>query len=677
MAGMVQKGDKMRLTELYERACNFVEKIIKIKISPETEEKFGKAINFSELHIAPSGPISLVTFLILLLIPVVVLLLILGILTVMSMTVILIAGTFFVLYLYNYPFLLSHVTRLKASTEFVLSVLYMSMMLWDVPNMEKAVNFAASNMKGPIGKDLKRLMWGIQTRKYTNIDYGLEDFVGKWRSGNEEFYDAMQLLRDSIRQPTDRRIRMINEAVEVILTGTSERMKRYAADLNMPITIIYAMGIILPIMSLVLLPVVMIFLQDIVNVSFIIIFYNIMLPLVLFWFMNFMLERKPPTLSQPDVRKAEGSIPSGRFRLGKKILPILPISLVVFALLVGFGSYNLYGFDQKNAACRTWQKCNFGPDCRPTGIALSSAECKAVMVEFMTPSLYSSLILLGISFSIIVYCFLDTRTTTKIRDRVKRLEREFTEALFQLGHILSRGVPLERAIEEAKNRLADLDISKFYEKILTNIRYGMTFERSVFDKEIGAIRQYPSVIIDSVMRIIVEVSRKTILPASECALSISEYLKRMHGVEEKIRELLEGVVSSMKFLAMFLAPLTASITVAMAIIVLDILITIGIEMGRMTGGIEIPGGAGLMFGMWSGAMNLSPFVFHLILGVYVIEMTVLLSMFTNGIEKGEDVISLEEDLYKNLLVAVIIYIGGIFVTYEMFARPIASLLVSV
>jgi len=195
----------------------------------------------------------------------------------------------------------------------------------------------------------------------------------------------------------------------------------------------------------------------------------------------------------------------------------------------------------------------------------------------------------GISLSIISYCFLDTMGKTKLRDKVKKLEGEFTIALFQLGHQITTGHPIENALERSKEVLKKYEIRNFYEKILKNIKmFGMTFYKAIFDKKYGAIKYYPSELIRSVMRIISEASKKGIHLASISMLTISNYLKGMHKVEQQIKELLSDIVSSMKFLSMALAPLVAGVTVAMAIIIMNILTVLSLEISTMTEGVEVP-----------------------------------------------------------------------------------------
>jgi len=174
------------------------------------------------------------------------------------------------------------------------------------------------------------------------------------------------------------------------------------------------------------------------------------------------------------------------------------------------------------------------------------------------------------------------------------------------------------------------------------------------------------------MRIISEASKKGIHLASISMLTISNYLKGMHKVEQQIKELLSDIVSSMKFLSMALAPLVAGVTVAMAIIIMNILTVLSLEITTMTEGIKVPSG-GFLFDLWKGTANVTPHMFQLVLGVYIIETTVLLTIFVNGIENGEDKVSERDMLWKNLLLSTLIYTMCLFLVYVMFGGTIAAL----
>jgi hypothetical protein len=84
---------------------------------------------------------------------------------------------------------------------------------------------------------------------------------------------------------------------------------------------------------------------------------------------------------------------------------------------------------------------------------------------------------------------------------------------------------------------------------------GFTFGQAFFDKEYGAIRYYPSRLIKSIMKTVVESTKKGVGTASVAMLSISKYLKGLHDTQEEVQENLSDTLNSLKFQSYFLTPL--------------------------------------------------------------------------------------------------------------------------
>ncbi|MEM5794284.1 MAG: hypothetical protein QXS48_01435 [Candidatus Aenigmatarchaeota archaeon] len=657
---------------LYEKACNFAEKILKVRASKETEQRFESAIRFCYLNISPSGPVSLVTVLFLIVFPVLIVLLLLGLINAIALAGLIFLFLFFLFYLYNYPFLKVKVIRARASTEMILATLYMAVALRETSNLENAVRFAAENSRGVIGLDLKKIIWDLETQRYFSVDDALDDFLEKWGKENEEFVETVKILQSSTSQLGEQRLALIDEAIDVLLNGTVERMKHYALGLRMPVMLIYSLGIILPVIALIIFPIVMIFMQGIFNVWFLILGYDVALPLLLYWLMNQTLERKPPATSQPQIK---GSAHSLVIEIGKNKIEISVLT-IIFPILLAFlifGAPMLYHYTTLSSLCREWQVVGFNAS-KPKGLELSSDECKKVITDTLTPTISSSSIILGIGISIGFACLLVSQPKLKLREKVKNLEREFREALFQLGHQIKSGHSIEFALEKAKLNLKKMEIANFYEKIIRNIKlFGLTFEKSVFDEKIGAIKAYPSDLIYSVMKIIVDASRKGYNAVATSSLTISRYLKGMHQVEEQIQEILSEAATSMKFLGFFLAPLVAGVTVAMAVIVINILAILSLQFGSMSN-VEVPGSASFLLKLWRGGIGISPDIFQLVLGIYVIETSFLIGMFVNGIENGEDRVGEVNLIGKITLVSTIVYVIVLFVTYLVFGDILKVLL---
>ncbi len=636
------KEIKHQPSTLYEKSCAIAEKILRIKPDEKGRAKLEENIKTAYLNVSPAGVTSF-SFLTL------IIFLLLGTLTIVFasdtlFTMFLLAfGLGLTYYLYNYPASHARAIQVKMSSDIVLAVLYMVIYMRNSPNMEGAVKFAADNLTGPLAWDLKKLMWDVEVGVHSSVDSALAAYLVKWKDQNKEFAEALHLLRNSTAESDFRRGAMLDEAISVILDGTRERMKHYAQGLRMPVMLIHAMGVLLPVMGLVMFPIVVIFMADVIKPIFIFIGYDILLPLFLFWYMNYILQTKPTTFSQPDVSQAKGIPPMGKYFMFGRNVWILPL-----ALLVGI-PLTLFGFS-----------------------GFSQTEVEASVA-------YSILIIFGISLGITVYCILDSSQKIKVRKDIERIEDEFSEALFQLGNQVAGGVPIEVAVDKAHENLKNMRIADLFLTVSMNMKkLGFTFEQALFDKEYGAIWNYPSRLIRSIMQTVIQSAEKGVRTASMSMLTVSRYLKGMHEVKEEINEILGETVTSMKFMAMFLAPLIAGVTVTMAVIIIQILASLTAQLSTLMGESAALGSMqGMLLFTWGGGgegVPITPSAFQLVVGLYMIETALLLSLFLNRIQYGEDAVGLRSTIASTLLFGVIIYIASWFVTYTMFGAPIKSLL---
>jgi len=627
----------------YEIACSIAEKILPIKPSDEATYKLDDELKTAYINVTPQGAISLAYLVGLSLFAVALFFVVAGIDGTMAIMILLFAGivTF---YVYNYPDMKSKVMTMQMSSDTVLAILYMVIYMRTSPNLEGALRFSAQNLKGPLSWDLKKLLWDIEVGTYKTADEAIISYVFKWKEKNKEFSESLHLLRSVSVEPSRRNI-IFDETINVILNGTRERSKHYAAGLRMPIMLIHAMGVLLPVMGLVLFPIVMIFMADVVKPMFVFFAYDIALPIALYFFTQYILQTKPPTFSQPDITLARDVPKLGYFRIGAKDYMILPIALAIGVPLF------LFGF---------------------TGIGNS---------DVYTSVFYSLIIIFGISAAICIYCFLDAYQKIKIRNDIEKIEDEFAVALFQLGNVLSSGVPIELAIDKAKENLKGMKIAEMFDIAGMNMKkFGYTFEQAMFDKEVGAIWYYPSSLIQSVMQTIIESSKKSVKTAADSMIVISRYLKGMHDVKEEIEEILGETVSSMKFLAMFLAPMVAGITVTMAIVILQILTNLGASLGSiMATSTDVNMAQGILFVPWAmgGQPPISAPFFQMIVGIYMVEVAVLLAMFLNQIKYGEDAVGQRYLIWSVLIFAIIVYGVSWMVSYSMFGNQIATLLAPV
>ena len=609
---------------LYENLCNLSERIIKVKPDKATEKKILKAIRVTHLNITPTGVASLAILSCLFICVLTIIAILSNIFFGIGISlgyglIILLLSVFLAYYLYVYPMHLEKIFLTRSGSEIVMLILYMVIYMRNNPNLEGAIYFASRNLTGPLAYDMRKIIWDVEVGKYKTVDEALIDYTTIW-SEDKYFIESIQLLRSSLQQSEQRRLTMLDEAIETSLRGTQEKAKHYSQELKMPILLIHALGILLPVMGLVMFPIIGIFL----NVSSEILFigYDIILPLVILFFIRDTLERRPATFSQVSVSEHPDMPPKNRFFLKTKIgvysVPVWPAALVVALPVVLFGAYSYITAIEENL-------------------------------------LHSIIITVGITIAFILYYFLSSFQRVKVREETRKTENEFTEALFQLGNQVSSGVPIEVGIERSTKAIGELSIKKFFLIILRNMeRLGMTFSQAIFDRDYGAILFYPSKLIKSVMRTVVDSTKKGVQIAAMTMLNISKYLRDIHASQEQIHDMLDEVLSSLRFQAFLLTPLISGIIVTMATIIIRIMNRLGTAVSSMRTAYAVP------FLPW-GQIGVTPGEFQLVVSIYFIQSSILVAMFINGIENGED------DIGKNSLTVSILSIGFIIYVVSLLA----------
>jgi hypothetical protein len=443
------------------------------------------------------------------------------------------ASVGFSFYILYYPSILTKYYRIKASSELVLCILYMSVSLRLIPNLETAITFASDNLKGPIGKDMRKLVWNMSTGRLSANDL-LDILAKKWKQENFEFYQAIDMIKTSQLEMGEKRDRMLDEAIKVLLRGNMERMKHYTTQLKSSLTIITMLGITLPILTIILFPILTIFMTDVIKPIMLVIVYNIVLPVIVYYIMSDVMLSMPIQFNIVDISLHPEAHNKGYFPIkmnNKNIrLPLLPLAMLIGLLITGIGIYVVS---------------------IPTKDAVSLSKMGGGLI-----------ILWGISLGFVFYSFFSFYRYMEIRDEIKEVETSFDDAVFQLGHILSSGQPVESSIEKLVNSLGEMKIGNLFKDALVNIRrFGFTLKSALFDEKVGTLKYYPSHLIRSMLKILVDSLEKGVIGSAKTMLAISQYLKSVHSVEEHMKESLDETTSEMKFMLSMLAPISCGIVV--------------------------------------------------------------------------------------------------------------------
>jgi hypothetical protein len=640
---MIPKKFKSKKGAWYEFLCSTLGKTFDFPLDENDVERLSKDLKFSNLNIKPNHIYSTV-----------ILVLFIGLVITAALLffnfyffglLILFGILGFVYYLTIYPAYLTRYHRINATNDLVQTIFYLVVSLRLTPNLESALAFASNNVKGIVGQDLKKMMWEMSSGLYRSADQVLESFANKWKKENLEFYEAMHLIRMSTLQRKDKREKILDEAVNLMLQGNMERMKHYASELRNPLMIITTLGITLPVLTIIIFPILTIFMASSIDPVLLFLFYDLILPVLVYYIMDQALQSRPLSLGKIDISEHPKAKPMKYFDINLR-LKRLNVPTLWISVLLGFVIF-LIGFFASKQSTEPVSLLNIG----------------------------GGLIMLGgITCSIIVYSFVHYSRNINIRDEIKETEREFDEILFQLGYTLSTGIPLEAALQESVKKTKDLKISKLFNTALSNIkRFGFTFRRALFDNKYGVLKYYPSQIIRTTMNMIADSLEKGVAGISKTVLSVSKYLKSMHLVEEHIKDILDETTSSMKMMMALLVPIASGAVVGMATIMTMVLFQIEKLLGDVLGlSKAYPQSfeAGTLGGLVDIKNVMPAEIFLVVVGIYMLEIIVMLAIFIASLEHGNDPLDKHKLIATNVLFGFLIFSGCILFIYFIFRNLI-------
>ncbi|WEL20008.1 type II secretion system F family protein [Candidatus Nanohalococcus occultus] len=534
---------------------------------------------------------------------------------------------------------------ITSSGEMILSILYMVVYMRSSPNIEGAVRFAALNLNGEIASDLKRVLWNVEVGNYSRVSKSLEEYTKVWKDYNDDYLQSLQMLEAAMRESnTERRKDMLQDSIDNILEGTQEKMKHYAQGLKTPVMILNALGALLPVLGLIMLPLVSIFMGGVITPVHLVMLFNIMLPTGLWWFMQRLLTSRPPTTStQPvddDYLPERGK--TGFTIAGQKIrIPSWVVGVVIFGLLSVYGLLGYLQFPHMYPF--TAEEVSSVP-----GLYGSVSNPDSLMMLLRSLSITS-----GLGLGIGATMYLGNRNRKEAIEKLQKIERQFPDVLFQLGNKVSGGTPVEVALQKAAEDSKDMEISGLFQKASENVtRMGMTFEDALFDSTHGAIREYPSQTIETVMKAITQSSQKGTQMAAVTMMTISRYLQNIHRTQETLNDLLEETTTTLVMLSYILAPIVSAIAVGMSQTIMTAMFKISQSFTDLESN-QAPS-AGFGFAQDIGGA-IPPEALQLVVGVYLIQLLYILGTFSTKITKGEEPTYRALTIGKMLISGVIIY----------------------
>ena len=656
---------------LYEKACNFSDHLLKLKVSGKKADQVQKDLEICHLNTAPSG---VTAFAILSALVVMVL----GSLISFALPVLfgneplfflvvffLAAGAVLYPVVQKIPSFMANTWRMKASNQMVQSIFYLVTYMRHTSNMERAIAFAADHLDPPLALDFRKILWDVETEHFSTVRDAAESYLRVWKEWDKDFVEAFYLIQSSLYEGSEeRRLSLLDKALDVVLTGTYENMLHYAQNLKTPMTMLHMLGVILPILGLVILPLVVSFMgsghSPLITVFSIALLYNVVLPLSVLYLGKLILSKRPAGYGAVDIGQQPGLrhlrnvlIPVGK-KMVVRIHPLyLSLMVLVVGLVIGFSPLVLHHAGFQDFALDERQNLKFldyiCPQDQPT-----CAEADKAGPYGVGAALLSLVLVAGIGISWGMYFSLRSANVIKIREKTRLLEDEFSSALFQLGNRLGDGLPAEIAFTKVAQSMEGTTSGEFFQVAERNmVKLGMGLEQAIFDPKVGALQSFPSKVITSSMKVMTESLRKGPRIAAQSLLSMSRYIKEIHRVEERLRDLMADVIASMKSQIVFLTPAIAGIVIGITSMISTILTKLSAQLHCFAAQGQNVGNFGDLVTIFG--LGVPTYYFQLVVGIYVVQIIYLLTSLTSGIENGADPLGERHALGKYLTKSTLSY----------------------
>ncbi|MFH1522022.1 MAG: hypothetical protein ABIF18_03615, partial [archaeon] len=425
-----------------------------------------------------------------------------------------------------------------------------------------------------------------------------------------------------------------------------------------PLTNIYMLGIVLPTLALAILPLASTMLGGAIKWYHVLLLFNIIIPFIVIHMTGEVMMKRPGGYGESSLLEKNPFYPKYKSNSAyfKAILIALPLFLIgIIPLLwrytpvpIWLGTTRDYSWSQFGLG---FMKTSVFGILDSNGTIYGPSGALSLLLSLLVP--------VSVALVFIIVFRSKTDKILETRNQYKEVEQEFTSSLFQLGNRIGDGLPAEIALAKVSESTKGTATEGFFNIVNENIQQlGMSLERALFDPKRGAVVFYPSQLVATSMRILVESVKKGLRVTARSLMAISDYVKNIKKINDRLNDLLADIISDMKSNMTFLAPLLSGIIVGLAGMITVILGNLNamFESGAM-GGEDIVGAGGVqgIISIFDITKMIPTYWLQIVVGIYLIEVVFILTSTLVTIKAGRDPLQVTAETGRNLKVTMILY----------------------
>mgnify|MGYP000356767575 CR=1 FL=1 len=442
------------------------------------------------------------------------------------------------------------------------------------PATESAVTFAAETGSSSLAASLSTHVEAAMGTPRT----GLLSFAEEWADRFPAMRRSAYLLASAQDAPAGERARTLDRSLGAVLDGTRDRMAAFTNAIRGPTTILYAFGVMVPLALVALVPAVG-FVGYEIDIWYLVVGYDVVLPIGLAGASLWLLARRPIAFPPPTVTRSHPDVPS-------RFLPTIVWGTI--GVLAGYTLVSVLDI------------AHLAP------VACAGLGTGAALIAYVRPILH-------------------------VRAHVRDVEANLTDALYLTGRLVDDGRSVETAIQRAGEQVPAATGDLFARAAGLQRRLHVSVHEAFFG-EYGVLSDVPSPRVRATVELLA-IAAEQGAPAGRAIVSMADHLDELRDVEAQTRRQLSTITETIDHTATFFGPMVAGATVGLA------------------SGLSGDGSAVL-----AAATTLPTDQLGLVIGVYVISLSLILVPLSVALEDGLDRPLIGYRIGRSLLGAVSIYV---------------------
>ncbi len=376
------------------------------------------------------------------------------------------------------------------------------------PSLEWAMGRVSQTCSGELTKRFVRMGWEVLTRRSDSLEQSVLAFIPRLSSQNDAVGRSLHLVLGSTYEPdVASRDRVLDRANHVALEGVKEAADHYVASLSNPALVIFALGIMLPV----------------------------------------MLFSIAPLLSMGAISTAGGSDTASMFEGGWLfflLLIVVPTGCLLFA----------------NSALSTNPLAEVPRLVLPDKVTLLAPIGLSAILSIASIIIVQGELLpycLALSFLLPLCSVIRIRTRHQRKGRMAAQRAGFISSLFQMGSRMAGGASFEKSLEEMALTGKGTPFGGCADSALKRARLDRAGLSEILERE---LLPASGVDIAQAFTVVGRAAEKDPRYAGRLALNLAHNFSDVRAAEMKMEENLHGVVDMMRSTGTIFAPVVLGVT---------------------------------------------------------------------------------------------------------------------